>query len=371
MNVSRLATWRITRRLVPVLLLVAGATACESTSAPESSPALDAQAALQDYAALQRIFASDGLTGIRALSGRTPMSRASGVQAVSHLASLTEPATARLFAASLFRDMADARRDGAPAAIQVISNASRGRTFVYDAALDDYRVDSTRTGAPVNGVRFILYAVDASDRPIPSQEIGYADLLDDSPVIGDEVVLRLVAVERGSTVLDYRTRAVQLGEGTGRIEVNGFVVDGADRLAFTIGIDGEDVGGATELALDFSLRMEDRGFAVTGAVRGVDGDEEGDGDIDLTIRHGAHSLRVDLSSTSGEVDGEILLDDRRFVTLSGPHANPTVLGPGGAALTGAELLMVLHVVDVVDDVFDLVEDLLQPMDNLLVLGWLL
>lgn len=371
MNVSRSAAWRMTRRLVPVLLLLAGATACESTSAPEPSPTLDAQAALQDYAALQRLFASDGLAGVRALSGRTPMSRASGVQIVAQLESLAEPATARSFAASLFRDMADARRDGAPAAIQVISNASRGRTFVYDAALDDYRVDSTRTGAPVNGVRFILYDVDASDRPIPTQEIGYADLLDDSPVIGDEVVLRLVAVERNSTVLDYRTRAVQFGEGTGRVEVNGFVVDGADRLAFTIGIDGEDIGGATELALEFSLRMEARGFAVTGTVRGVDGADEGDGEIDLTVRHGARSLRVSLTTTSGEVDGEIRLDDRLFVTVSGPQADPTVRGAGGESLTGAELLVVLHVVDVVDDVFDLVEDLLQPMDNLIVLGWLL
>lgn len=372
MNVSRSAMWRMTRRLVPVLLLLAGATACESTSAPnEPSPALDAQAALQDYAALQRLFASDGLAGVRALSGRTPMARASGAQIVTQLVPLAEPATARSFAASLFRDMADARRDGAPAAIQVISNGARGRTFVYDAALDDYRVDSTRTGAPANGVRFVLYAVDASDRPIPAQEIGYADLLDDGPVVGDEVVLRLVAVERGRTVLDYRTRAVQLGEGTGRIEVNGFVVDGADRLSFTIGVDGEDIGGATEVALDFLLRMEDRGFSVTGAVRGVDGDEEGDGDIDLTIRHGAHSLRVELTTTGGEVDGTFRLDDRLFVTVSGPQADPMVRGAGGEGLTGAELLLVLHVVDVVDDVFDLVEDLLQPIDNLIVLGWIL
>jgi hypothetical protein len=267
--------------------------------------------------------------------------------------------------------MADARAEGTTSAIRVISNEARGRTFVYDAAADDYRADLTRTGAPANGVRFILYALDARNRPIPSQEIGYADLLDEGPEIGDEVALRLVAVERGRTVLDYRTRALQLGEGSGRIDVTGFVVDGASRLTFTIEVAGEEVGGATELELDFTLRMEDRGFAVTGALRGIEGDDDADATIGLTVRHGAHLLRVDVTTTSGIVDGEILVDDRLFVTLSGPKDNPVITGPTGAALTGAELLMVLQVVDIVDDVFDLVEDLLQPMDNLLVLGWIL
>ena len=363
-------TRRVARRLAPALVLLLGLTACESASAPDEPTALDAQAVLQDYAAMQRVFGSDGMAGVRALSGRTPMSRASGAQAVTQLAALDNPQSARAFTASLFREMAEARRADAPAAIRVIANASRGRTYVYDPSIDNYRVDPTRTGAPSNGVRFVLYAVDATDRPIPSQEIGHADLLDEGPVLGEEIVLRLVAVERGRTVLDYRTRVVQLGEGSGRLEVNGFVVDGADRLGFTISIDGEDIGGVTALELDVSLRMESRGFAVTGTVRGVDGEDDGDGEVSLTVRHGAHTMELEVTTSSGLVDGEILLDGRRFVTLRGPQDNPTVLGPTGAPLTGTELLMVLQIVDVVDDVFDLIEDLLQPMDNLIVLGWI-
>ncbi len=371
MTNTRPAARGAARRLVPTLLLLLGAAACESTSAPEGAVALDTQAALQDYATLERMFASDGWVGFRALKGRTPMSRTSGLQATAQLETLAQPASARSFAASLVREMVAARADGAPSAIRVISTEARGRTFVYDAAVDDYRPDLTRPGAPANGVRFILYAVDAANRPIVSQEIGYADLLDEGPIVGDEVALRLVAVERGQTVLDYRTRVTQLGEGVGRLDVDGFVVDGADRLTFTIGVAGEDVGGITELALDFSLRLDARGFAVTGAVRGVEGVDDGDGDIDLTVRHGTQTLRVDAAYTSGTVDGKILLNDRLFVTLSGPQADPMVRGASGSELTGAELLVVLRVIDVVDDVFDLVEDLLQPVDNLIVLGWIL
>src|SRR2546426_7050878 len=35
-------------------------------------------------------------------------------------------------------------------------------------------------GAPSNGVRFILYALDLAGQPIATQPIGYADLMDES-----------------------------------------------------------------------------------------------------------------------------------------------------------------------------------------------
>jgi hypothetical protein len=356
------------RRLWPALL-VAGAMACESASAPEAPPALDAQAALQDYAALEQVFASEGWAGFQALAGRSPLSRASGISAMARVASVTEPTSARAFAVQLFRDLAAPAPDRS--AIQLIDPVSRGQTFVYDAAIDNYRPDPARTGAPANGVRFILYAVGNANRPIGTQEIGYADLLDEGPIVGDEVALRLVAVERGRTMLDYRTRVVQQGDGAGRIEVSGFAADGAERLAFTIAATGEEVGGVTEVDLDFTLRLDPRAFQITGAVRGVDGSDDGDGTLSLTVRHGSSTLRVEATFSSGTVDGSVRVDDRLFVTITGDQAAPTVLGATGAPLTGEELLVVLHVIDVIDDVFDLVEDLLQPIDNLVTLAWIL
>ncbi|MCL5460153.1 hypothetical protein M3M33_16060, partial [Loigolactobacillus coryniformis] len=69
-----------------------------------------------------------------------------------------------------------------------------GQTLVYDMVTDQYVVDPKRTGAPRNGVRFIVYEVNGEQRPNPAREIGYADLLDEGPASGEAQVLRLVLV---------------------------------------------------------------------------------------------------------------------------------------------------------------------------------
>src|SRR5438874_1300229 len=52
-----------------------------------------------------------------------------------------------------------------------------GKTFVWDATLGSYR-PSNRRGAPPNGVRLVLYAIDPRTQlpSSPLTEIGYADL---------------------------------------------------------------------------------------------------------------------------------------------------------------------------------------------------
>ena len=53
-----------------------------------------------------------------------------------------------------------------------------GVTFVLTPSGDGYVPDATRTGAPVDGVRFVLYAVDGTGGTpeIPLREIGYAEV---------------------------------------------------------------------------------------------------------------------------------------------------------------------------------------------------
>ena len=71
------------------------------------------------------------------------------------------------------------------------------------------------------------------------------------------------------------------------------------------------------------------------------------------------------------LDGEITLNGRTFVTVSGDAQQPTLVNASGAPLTGQELLVVLSIIDTIDDVFDLVEELVEPVDNLIVLAWVL
>jgi len=322
---------------------------------------------------LDSLFASDGWAGFTALAGRTPLSGAANVAAVAALSDVKSGISSRQFATRLLRAMSGApTMPPAPAASQapILSDTIRGRTFTYESSAGEYRVNSARTGAPTNGVRFVLYEVDANGVPLADREIGYADFMDEGASSSDEVVLRLVAVERGVTILSYRTGAT-LREGDARITVDGTVADGSNRLAFDIEATGSDVNGETEVAVTFDLALTPRDFEVSGSVRGIQDGNDDAGTVDLTVRHRQHTLHVDMVGDGGTLNGAITLNGRTFVTVSGNAQQPTLVNAAGAPLSGHELLVVLNIIDTIDDVFDLVEELVEPVDNLIVLAWVL
>lgn len=345
--------------------------ACESATGPDDT--LDAKAALADYRAMDSVFASDAWAAFRALGGRSPMSADNAVAAIMTLPELSRGASpagsSRAFALALFRRESRLGVSASSLRETVISSAHRGKIFTYDAASDQYVVNTTRTGAPANGTRFALYEVGANGKPIVAQEIGYADLLDEGVTTDAAVALHLLTVVRGRTSLDYRLRVVPQGTG-GTIDVSGFVLgEQGERLEFTIGVVGTTTAGTSTVSVEFDLGMAQREFEVWGNVRGADGSD--DGTVELSARHGDHTLRVDMEGAAGTLDGTIDLDGTRFVTVTGSKANPTLRNALDQPLSGPELLLMLEIVDATDDVFDLVQDLLKPVDNLLVLGWIL
>ena len=73
--------------------------------------------------------------------------------------------------------LADAGGAVRVADLSVIPQVALGRTFEFDTIADRYAAGQ-RTGAPANGVRFVLYAVDPVTEALvfPLVETGYADL---------------------------------------------------------------------------------------------------------------------------------------------------------------------------------------------------
>ncbi|MCC6246119.1 MAG: hypothetical protein IT353_25015 [Gemmatimonadaceae bacterium] len=369
------------RRVIQIATMVGvvGLVACDATTSPDTAPSLNAAEALRDYQALDSVFRSDGWAAFTALSGRTPLSARASVASVATLRDAAGDPSGRQFAVNLLRAMAASptaqptttdASGSASAHAPILSDTIRGRTMTFDATSGQYRVNGSRTGAPSNGVRFVLYAVDAANVPIASQEIGYADLIDEGAVGSSDVVLRLVAVERGTTILSYRTRASQTNT-QGRIAVDGYVADGTNRLTFDIEAIGVTLASDTEIEVRFDLSVASRDFRVTGSVRGIEGGAENTGTVELTARHRDQTMTVEMSGDGATTQGEILFNGRTFVTVSGNAANPTLRGASGNAITGQELLVVLSIIDTVDDVFDLVEELVEPVDNVVALAWLL
>lgn len=352
--------------LVALTLLAA----CEPATGPSTEGSLDTRAALADHKAMQDVFATRSWTGLQALAGRTPMAAQSAVAAVHAVPTLATSGTGSAWAFHLLRDLSGTHRT-ADLARTVISPTHLGKTFVYDATTDRYVIDPKRTGAPANGTRFITYEVGESGRPLAGREIGYADLRDEGASSGESVVLRLTVVERGTTVIDYRTRAL-LRERGGEIGVDGYAQDAQGaRLTFSVDVTARTTGDDTRIDADFDLALTPRGFSAIGAVRGMKEGDGGDGQISLTLRHASNALEVDLTDTQGTLKGRILVNDALFVNVSGTREAPVIRGPGGETLNEPQLELVAAIVKMSDDVFDLVEDLVKPVEHLLLLGWLL
>ena len=353
-------------RALTLVALVAFNTACETSTGPDDED--DFRAILSDYEALDQALASNTWASFRALGGRTPYSASPA--AIDAVGALGEAQRPRAFAARLAERLAEGTLgEGGPAGAPIISTTHRGKTFVYDPGSDEYVVDPARTGAPPTGTRFIIYRVDSSGRPILGQETGYADLVDEGDAGSVDVALHLTVVQEGSVVLDYRT-ALDDDPSRSTLGVHGFLEGDGVRLDFEIDAAGRKTT-PPQLDVAFEIGMDARDFSIVGDVHGVEGGAGGEGDVDITVRHGEHSVRVDAQAERGELDAVVYVNGDVFATATGDAQSPTLLGRFGDPITGIELLALLRIMDGVEDVFDLLEDLLDPVDDLVLLGVLL
>lgn len=83
-----------------------------------------------------------------------------------------------------------------------------GTTFVYDLAEPGY-VPSTRTGAPPDAVRFVLYNVSSGSIAQPLAETGTADLSTEGTDTALRVRVRVI--EQGDTVINYLAKGRLVG----------------------------------------------------------------------------------------------------------------------------------------------------------------
>ena len=357
-------------RATCLLALGVALAACEDSTAPEITDTLDTDAALADYEALETAFGSSSWASFQALGNRTPFAGSpASLEVVGALGSGRESG----FAAELANRLAETSSGvlAGPARGPIISGWHRGTTFVYDPAADDYTPDLTRTDAPETGVRFVLYEVDSAGYPVLEQERGYADLVDEGDGSTEDIVLRLVVVLDGSTALDYRT-SLDHDATSGALTVDGFLNGDGVRLDFAIVARAEGPEESARLDVDFDIGVDARSFSIEGEVRGVsENEDDGNGSVDITVRHRTNTLRVDMTGEAGVLDGAVYLDESLFATVTGPEADPTFLGADGDPLRHGEILVLFRVVDVVEDVFDFLEDLIDPVNDLVLLGFIL
>lgn len=241
----------------------------------------------------------------------------------------------------------------------------RGITFVLDPETLQY-VPSDLPGAPETGVRFILYAINpVTKQPLPDTPIGHVDLIDLGDELENGVSLRVIVVSNEVTHFDYTVTATREGEGSGSLEVAGFVSNGAHTIAFEIGIDAVRTETSRVMESSFVLEIDARDFRAAGTVRDEESEDGHSHRVELEIRIGDHLIAVSAAGTREGIEGEVHVNGELFAVISGDPEHPTITGPEGRDLTEREIRTLRHILELTERVFRMVEHLLRPAERIL------
>jgi predicted small lipoprotein YifL len=207
-----------------------------------------------------------------------------------------------------------------------------GKTYVWDTESDGY-VASDREGAPANGFRAILYAMDNfGNRIEPLVETGYVEFTDLSS--GTTRKGRLMAVAGSNTIMDY-TATVTGNDTHGEIEVDGYLVLPAGRLNVDFSLEGSVSGSNTIFSLSSKLEMPSRDASFSFDLSGTSAEGSGDTQIQIQERIESPHGRLDVSGTS-ETGEDVLftieVNGETWATYDGSELTPAE----GHTLTGAE-----------------------------------
>ena len=253
---------------------------------------------------------------------------------------------------------------GFSAASGAIPPAALGKTYLY-SAVDARYVVSDRTGAPSNGVRFVLYAVDPlTHQPAsPLNELGYVDVVDRSG--SSNVDVRVLAVSGSTTFIDYGITASG-GASGGNIRVLGYISDLTDRANFDLKNGISVSGNSFNITLDYDLRVPTRSIILDFTVHArTSGADAGDGDLSLLMQglHGKVEMDGNFGAAGGSLD--VKVNGAAFATVAvDVNFNPTVTGRNGEPLTADERTALERIARVVGDAFDVIQQLLGPADSL-------
>jgi hypothetical protein len=364
----------LTQRHILAATLAFAMISCgkDGTTEPGYDGHLDAQRLSADIAATERAMRPPVLESFIALSAGfdlAPLTTAAlaGSRELIQTDNLTLARSKQLAVATAERLMTAGARDVSPAS-PALRSGSLGTTYIYDPAVERYVPAPGRAGAPANGVRFILYAVNPiTHEPIVSVEVGYADLIDEGATRPTGVGLRLIVVSEGTTYLDYRV-AIDGSPNAGTLAVSGFLTDGETRLDFDISASGTvgPTGATMDVAFEFDVPA--RAFNVIGTVQGTHGSGGDLGRINLVVRSGLTKIDVAVTGDEHTINATVLVNNEIFATITGDHHNPVIRGAGGRELTPQEIEALQGIFRLVGAVFELFGNLLTPVAAILALS---
>ena len=234
-----------------------------------------------------------------------------------------------------------------------------GVTFVWQ---DSEYVASDLTGAPANGVRFLLYAVDPVllQPVVPLVETGYVDVIDQSTATQLDVRVRVV--QGAVTYLDYDVVS-SATSSSGIVTIGGFAFNGSVRANFTLkNTVSQTTGGGIVLSLDYDLDVPARDLSIdwTATFANIS-DTEVAVTLDLAISGPNGDVR--LVGTTGAEGGTftVKVNGDTFATITIALGEVSITGAGQEPLTPDEEDALAAVLDSYEASLDAFSHLLVPV----------
>ncbi|MGH7700436.1 MAG: hypothetical protein ACREMJ_07990, partial [Gemmatimonadales bacterium] len=258
-----------------------------------------------------------------------------------------------------------------PQAGPIIPNELYTKVYVWDEAAGHYVEDPGQTG-PATGVRFVLYAIDPfTEQPAsPLNPVGYADLLDESA--GNTLQLHLLVKNTAGTVtyVDY-TAAVTPGTGSFGATVSGYLANGqagaARRLDFDIAFSASETQTGADISADATFDLanssvsfeihDDAHFAGNTWTFTRDFRFHRPGEV-VTVQ--GEIVITETAPETFTINGQIdvRINGGLFVRITITNGEVTV----NRELSEQEQLVMLHLLEALDDVWDSIEDFFDPLD---------
>jgi hypothetical protein len=333
-------------RKFAALSLVAALAACSDSTGPEDYDPVAANSLAETV--LGALDGNDALVSLSVLGPAMQLSAAGPVLSVMPF----DPTGGSAATAARLRDLRDVLPSfGSTGALALFPVDLLGATFVYNPDLGEYQIDPEATGAPADGVRFILYAVDPILHSVvlPLNQVGYLDLIDVSTASADAV--RIVAVVGDVTYIDYVASA-SVGTSSATISAEGFLFDGTDQVDFDMSI----TLTTSQFSVDYLLSTDDGSIRLQAALSSEDESMT----AELTLEGDGDTIVLEFTVGTSTVSGEIRYNGDVVVTVAGTPEAPTFTKPDGTALTQDEIDALEAFGEIVDYLFDAFDNLLWP-----------
>jgi hypothetical protein len=345
------------RRSLAAAALALALAGCKNDGASPSE--FDPQGTAADVAAAQDAFASGPTASFAAVAPDISLALSgSPLVASSAALALFSPSKAsQRYARQIAALVTAGSSSGIQASVVAIPAEVAGKTFVWDESTDTYVVSDV-SGAPSNGVRFLLYAVDpVTYRPVePVVETGYVDVIDQST--SELVNVRIKVVEGNVTYLDYQV-VESATVSSGLVTISGFAFNGTTRANFTLKNTVTSNAGGLVLVLDYELDVPSRNLSVDWTATFADITEAVT--VDLTVSGPSGDVRL-VGTLAG--DGgtfTVTVNGDAFATITVTASSLVITGASGDPLTSDEEHALETVFDSFEGSLNAFSDLLMPV----------